>query len=138
MSRLAKAGVAALAGVAGLSVGGCLGSTAYGQAGLDDPIYGYSDTPIEGGHSVRVVMPFHVKDPQLAYAHWNRRALELCHGEIARKQIHTAQQLVIPEYNRLNGVVGDYLLEGFVWCGPAADAGSAPAAAAPSDAVAPS
>jgi hypothetical protein len=126
LSRLAKAGVAALLGVAGLSIGGCA-STAYGP--MNGGVYGYSDTPIEcGGHSIRVVLPSHAEDPQVAYAHWNRRAEELCDGAIARKQIHTAQQQVLPNYNRLSGVVGDYVLEGYVWCGSSADAAPAPAA----------
>lgn len=138
MSRLARAALAALLGVAGLSVGGCFGSTAYGRIGVDDNVYGYSDSPIEGGYSIRVVMPFHVKDPRLAYTYWDRRALEVCNGAVARKQIHTAQQLVIPEYNRMNGIVGDYVLEGFAWCGPAADPGSAPVGSEPSPLDSPS
>lgn len=129
MSAQAKAG-AALAAVVGLSLAGC-GTTAYVPAGPNS-LYGYSDTPIEGGgHSIRVVLPYHAKDPQVAYAHWNRRAEEICDGAIARKQIHTAQQQVLPEYNRLSGVVGDYVLEGYVWCGSSAKAGAAPASPAP-------
>ena len=127
MSRLAKAGVA-LAAIAGLSLGGCVGTTAYGPMGPNG-VYGYSDTPIEGGgHAIRVVLPYHAKDPRIAYAHWNRRADEICNGAIQRKQIHTARQQVLPNYSRLNGIVGDYVLEGYVWCGAPAVPGPTPAA----------
>lgn len=136
MSLPARAGVAALVSVAGLAVSGCMGSTAYGPVGRKNGFYGYSDSPIEGGgHSIRVSLPYHVKDPQLAYAYFDRRAEELCNGAIARKQIHTAQQAVLPQYNRLNGIVGDYYLEGYVWCGARSEAAAAPADAAPAPAA---
>ena len=125
-----RAGAVALLGAAGLSLGGCLGTTAYVPMGANG-VYGYSDTAIEGGgYSIRVVLPYHAQDPQVAYAHWNRRADEICNGAIKRKQIHTAQQQVLPNHNRMNGIVGDYVLEGYVWCEPAAEAGVAPAAPA--------
>lgn len=116
MSRGARAGVAALAGVAGLSLAGCVGTPDYGPIGVKDNVYGYTDAAIEGGHSIRVVLPGSTPDPQLAYVYWNRRAQEICNGEVRRKQIHTAQQQVY-DYNRLSGVFGDYVLEGYVWCG---------------------
>lgn len=127
MSRRVKAGVAALMGVAGLSVGGCFGTPDYGPVGLNGSPYGYTDAAIEGGRSIRVVLPASTKDPQLAYVYWNRRAQEICNGAVLRKQIHTAQQQVW-DYTRMHGVIGDYVLEGYVWCGdvpaPAAPAAS--------------
>ena len=110
-----RAGAVALVGAAGLSLGGCFGTPDYGPVGLDGSPYGYSDAVIEGGHSIRVTLPGSTKDPQLAYVYWDRRAQEICDGAVLRKQIHTAQQQVW-DYNRLSGVVGDFVLEGYVWC----------------------
>lgn len=129
MNQAIKAGVAALAVVAGLSLGGCYGTPGYGPAGLKGNPYGYTDAPIEGGRSIRVTLPSGTKDPQLAYTYWNRRAEEVCNGAVLRKQIHTAQRQVW-DYNGMTGVSGDYVLEGYVWCDPAA--GPAPASPAAS------
>jgi len=128
VKRPLRAGGLVLAAAAGLSVGGCFGTPDYAPAGFNGNPYGYSDVTIEGGHSIRVTLPGYTKDPQLAYAWWNRRAEEICNGAILRKQIHTAQQQVW-DYDRMNGVIGDYVLEGYVWCGtPSAAAEPAPAA----------
>lgn len=133
MTPGARVGVAVLAGVAGLSASGCVGTPDYGPIGLEGNVYGYTDAAIEGGHSIRVVLPGTTPDPQLAYVYWNRRAQEICDGAVSRKQIHTAQQQVY-DYNRLSGVVGDYVLEGYVWCG----APSGPVPASPTPASTPS
>lgn len=133
MSRGARIAVAALAGLAGLSMGGCVGTPDYGPIGVNGNGYGYTDAAIEGGRSIRVILPGGTPDPQLAYVYWNRRAEEICNGDVRRKQIHTAQQQVY-DYNRLSGVVGDYVLEGYVWCGPLARAEPAPATSAPATA----
>lgn len=128
MSRYAKAGVAALVGVAGLSVGGCYGTPDYGPVGLKGNPYGYHDAPFQGGRSIRVTLPSSTRDPQLAYVYWNRRAEEICNGDVLRRQIHTAQRQVW-DYNALSGVSGDYVLDGYVWCRtPPAEAAPAPAA----------
>lgn len=127
MTRWAKAGVAVVAGVSGLSVSGCFGTPDYGPIGANGSPYGYMDAAIEGGRSIRVILPGSTDDPQLAYAYWNRRAQEICSGAVLRKQIHTAQQQVL-DYNRMNGVIGDYVLEGYVWCDAPAEASSAPTA----------
>ncbi len=120
MNRAVKAGVPAFAVVAGLAVGGCYSTPDYGPAGMNGNPYGFTETPIQGGGmSIRVTLPSSTKDPQLAYAYWNRRAEDLCHGSILRKQIHTAQRQVW-DYNGMTGVSGDYVLEGYVWCDPAA------------------
>lgn len=132
MKRPIRAGGVALAAAAGLSVGGCFGTPDYGPVGFNGSPYGYTDVTIQGGHSIRVTLPGSTKDPQLAYAYWNRRAEEICEGAILRRQIHTAQQQVW-DYDRVNGVIGDYVLEGYVWC--AAPAGAEPALAAPAPAA---
>jgi hypothetical protein len=117
MNRRIKAGVAVVVSVVGLSTGACYGTPAYVRIGEKGSPYGYTDAPsVEGGHTIRVTFPYSSRDPELAYVYWNRRAAEICNGAIARKQIHTAQQTVMHAYNRMNGIVGDYLLEGYVWC----------------------
>ncbi|MFN3669495.1 MAG: hypothetical protein ACK4VY_09320 [Brevundimonas sp.] len=126
MNLRGRVAAVAVLGLAGLSVGGCFGTPAYGPVGPGS-LYGYTDTAIEGGRSIRVTLPSYTDDPQIAYVYWNRRAEEVCNGAILRKQIHTARQHVGTDYSRMNGIIGDYVLEGYVWCDPSASGAAEPA-----------
>lgn len=120
----ARAGTVALLAAAGLALGGCLTVPEYARISPETGVaYGYFDIANpDGGHTIRVILPAYMGDPQLAYAYWDRRATELCGGPPARKVIHTALRPTI-HYDRYGGMPGDFHLEGFAWC-------TAPAAAA--------
>jgi hypothetical protein len=63
--------------------------------------YGYTDTLNgAGGYTIRVSLPEGVRDPGTAFAHWERRAAELCGPAGYRKQLHTARRnmMMMPGY----------------------------------------
>jgi hypothetical protein len=91
---LTAAGVTLLAG--------CVSDPGYAPI---DPVakryFGYSDTPnADGGYTIHVVLPQGVADPRSAFAHWERRAAELCGPGGYRKHLHTARRnmMVMPGY----------------------------------------
>lgn len=64
--------------------------------------FGYVDTPNgAGGYTIRVVLPEGVDDPRSAFAHWERRAMDLCGPAGFTKQLHTARRnmMLLPGYN---------------------------------------
>lgn len=80
-------------GVGGLLLlAGCVSDPGYARM---DPEggqpFGYVDRPnSDGGYTISVVLPQGVSNPREAFAHWERRAAELCPGGY-RKQLHTAR-----------------------------------------------
>lgn len=98
--RPARIGFAAL----GLTLlAGCVSDPGYAPI---DPAakryFGYVDAPNgAGGYTIRVVLPQGVADPKSAFAHWERRAAELCGPGGYRKQLHTARRnmMIMPGYN---------------------------------------
>lgn len=117
-ARLAAVGLIA---VCGFATGGCVsdpGYVAMGEPGGSP--YGYSDVlNADGSHTIRVLLPASVPDPQNAYVYWNRRAEEICGGPPASKTLHTAQRAVIfVDARSAQAVRGDYFLEGLARCGP--------------------
>lgn len=124
----------ALALVVGLAAAGCLSACTlkpppYAPIG-DRMAYGYSDFVVPGGHSIRVVLPAYLQDPQMAYEFWDRRATELCGDQPYRKAIHTAIRPTVL-YDHHGGRMGDYVLEGLAYCGHgAAEPASPPETAA--------
>lgn len=117
MSRVVKAGVAALSAVAGLSVGGCMHQAGYARIDAAGKVpYGFTDTlNPDGGYTILVRLPQWTKDPHTAFEFWERRAAELCGDAGYRKHLHTAQRQMIhnPGYTP---VMGDYILEGYAYC----------------------
>lgn len=110
-----------LIAVCGLGAAGCVsdpGYVAMGEPGGSP--YGYSDVlNADGSHTIRVLLPASVPDPQNAYVYWNRRAEEICGGPPAGKTLHTAQRAVIfVDARSAQAVRGDYFLEGLARCGP--------------------
>ncbi|HEY0600792.1 hypothetical protein [Brevundimonas sp.] len=91
--------------------------------------FGYSDTPNgAGGHTIRVVLPEGVENPKSAFAHWERRAGELCGPAGYRKQLHTARRnmMMMPGYTPTGY---SYEVMGDVWCNDPAMAPADPVAA---------
>lgn len=92
-------------GLAALSLtllAGCVSDPGYAPI---DPAarryFGYADKPnVEGGYTIHVVLPEGVSDPRSAFAHWERRASELCGPAGYTKQLHTARRnlLMTPGY----------------------------------------
>lgn len=122
----ARAGFAVL----GLTLlAGCV--TDPGYAPMDpaaNRFFGYVDQPNgDGGHTIRVVLPEGVQDPRAAFAHWERRAAELCGPGGYRKQLHTARRnmLMMPGYSPTGY---SYEVMGDVWCNVPAAGAAAPAA----------
>lgn len=108
----------------GAAAGGCAsdpGYVAMGEPGGSP--YGYSDAlNADGSHTIRVLLPASVPDPQNAYVYWNRRAEEICGGPPASKAVHTAQRAVIfVDARSAQAVRGDYYLEGLARCGTATE-----------------
>lgn len=126
----ARRGLAAL----GLTLlAGCV--TDPGYAPMDtvaNRYFGYVDQPNgDGGHTIRVVLPEGVRDPRSAFAHWERRAAELCGPAGYRKQLHRARRnmLTVPGYSPTGH---SYEVAGEAWCNDRAFLPTAvPAAAAP-------
>lgn len=120
---LARIGLAAL-GLALLS--GCVSDPGYAPMDAAARRYfGYVDAPNgQGGFTIRVVLPEGVEDPKSAFAHWERRAAELCGPAGYRKQVHTARRnmLVMPGYTPTGY---SYEVIGDAWC---ADPARVPAA----------
>lgn len=78
--------------------------------------FGYVDQPNgQGGHTIRVVLPQGVDDPRSAFAHWERRAAELCGPAGYRKELHTARRnmLMMPGYTPTGH---SYEVMGDAWC----------------------
>ncbi len=78
--------------------------------------YGYADTANgDGGYTIRVVLPEGVRDPRSAFAHWERRAAELCAPGGYRKQLHTARRnmMMMPGYTPTGF---GYEVMGDAWC----------------------
>lgn len=93
--------------------------------------FGYVDQPNgAGGHTIRVVLPEGVEDPRSAFAHWERRAAELCGPAGYRKQVHTARRnmLMIEGYSPTGY---GYEVMGDAWCNDPARASGQPAVSAP-------
>lgn len=91
--------------------------------------YGYIDQPNgDGGHTIRVVLPEGVRDPRSAFAHWERRAAELCGPAGYRKLVHTARRhmLTVPGYSPTGY---GYEVMGDAWCNDPTYAPAPPAAA---------
>ncbi|MEY4555468.1 MAG: hypothetical protein RL093_587 [Pseudomonadota bacterium] len=129
--RAGRAGVPAqlvsvgLIAVCGLGAGGCVSDPGYVAMGEPDGSpYGYSDVlNADGSHTIRVLLPASVPDPQNAYVYWNRRAEEICGGPPASKTLHTAQRAVIfVDARSAQAVRGDYYLEGLARCAGDAEA----------------
>ncbi|MBW8304362.1 MAG: hypothetical protein K0M78_10570, partial [Brevundimonas sp.] len=90
--------------------------------------FGYADRPNgQGGHTIHVVLPEGVSDPKSAFAHWERRAAELCGPAGYRKQLHTARRnmLIMPGYSPTGA---SYEVLGDVWCNDPAAASPIPGA----------
>lgn len=90
--------------------------------------FGYSDQPNgAGGYTIHVVLPHGVKDPRSAFAHWERRAAELCGPGGYRSQLHTARQnmLAMPGYTP---APANYQVLGDAYCNDPARAPAAEAA----------
>ena len=78
--------------------------------------FGYTDQPNgQGGHTIHVILPEGVSNPKSAFAHWERRAAEICGPEGYRKQLHTARRnmLMMPGYSP-SGY--SYEVMGDAWC----------------------
>ncbi|HYD27147.1 hypothetical protein [Brevundimonas sp.] len=124
--RLARLSLAAL----GLTLlAGCVSDPGYAPI---DPAarryFGYADTPNgAGGYTIRVVLPEGVEDPKSAFAHWERRAAELCGPAGYRKQLHTARRnmMMMPGYTPTGY---SYEVLGDAWCSDPAMAPAEPAA----------
>jgi hypothetical protein len=89
--------------------------------------YGYMDQPNgQGGHTIHVILPEGVSDPKSAFAHWERRAAEICGPAGYRKQLHTARRnmLMMPGYSPTGF---SYEVMGDAWCNDPAAASSVPA-----------
>lgn len=96
--------------------------------------FGYVDQPNgDGGYTIRVVLPEGVQDPRSAFAHWDRRAAELCGPGGYRKLLHTARRnmLMMPGYSATGY---SYEVMGDAWCNDPAKASLRTPALAP-DAV---
>jgi hypothetical protein len=122
---LARLGLAAL----GLTLlAGCV--TDPGYAPMDAAAhryFGYVDQPNgQGGYTIRVVLPEGVDDPRSAFAHWERRAAELCGSAGYRKQLHTARRnmMMMPGYTPTGY---SYEVMGDAWCNDPARASTGPA-----------
>jgi hypothetical protein len=121
-------------GILGLTLlAGCV--TDPGYAPMDatkGQYFGYVDQPNgDGGHTIRVVLPEVARDPRSAFAHWERRAAELCGPAGYRKLVHTARRnmLTVPGYSPTGH---SYEVMGDAWCNdPAYTPAPAPAPAAP-------
>lgn len=98
--------------------------------------FGYADKPNgQGGYTIHVVLPEGVSDPRSAFAHWERRAAELCGPAGYRKQLYVARRnmAMMPGYTP-TGL--NYELIGDAWChDPAMAPDAAPLAAAPTAAA---
>jgi hypothetical protein len=130
MSR-ARLGLAAL----GLTLlAGCVSDPGYAPM---DPAarryFGYVDAPNgAGGYTIRVVLPQGVSDPKSAFAHWERRAAELCGPGGYRKQLHTARRnmAMMPGYSP---APMNYEVVGDAYCNDPAAVPVGPAPAASQD-----
>lgn len=85
---------AALAAALASTLAACASDPGYAAMNAEAGQYfGYSDAPNSmGGHTIRVVLPAGVSDPRSAFAHWERRAAELCAPLGYRKQISYAER----------------------------------------------
>lgn len=131
MSR-ARMGLAAL--VLTL-LSGCVSDPGYAPMdAAKNRYFGYVDQPNgDGGHTIRVVLPEGVQDPRSAFAHWERRAAELCGPAGYRKLVHTARRnmLMMPGYSPSGH---SYEVMGDAWCNdPAFVPASPPAPVAEAD-----
>lgn len=114
-------------------VAGCVSDPGYAPMdAAKNRFYGYIDQPNgDGGHTIRVVLPQGVQDPRSAFAHWERRAAELCGPAGHRKRVHTARRnmLMMPGYTPTDY---SYEVMGDAWCNdPTYAPAPPPAAAAP-------
>lgn len=95
--------------------------------------FGYVDQPNgDGGYTIRVILPEVAQDPRSAFAHWERRAAELCGPAGYRKLVHTARRhmLMVPGYSPTGY---GYEVMGDAWCNdPARASVRPPAPVAPS------
>lgn len=92
--------------------------------------FGYGDTSNgDGGYTIRVVLPEGVTDPRSAFAHWERRAAELCPAGY-RKQIHTARRnmMMMSGYTPTGY---SYEVMGDAWCNDPTAAAPTPPGPAP-------
>ena len=103
---------------------------AYGPIS-DTARFGYKDRPNpDGGHTLLVVMPAHSQLAD-ARAYWDRRAVELCPGGVAKRNIFRSDRKEnMAPAGYVHGSVGvgtryavGYEIEGYVYC-KAAPAGS--------------
>ncbi|MFC7380341.1 hypothetical protein [Brevundimonas sp. GCM10030266] len=82
---------------------GCVTDPGYSPMDASkNKFYGYTDALNgAGGYTIRVALPEGVQDPRSAFAHWERRAAELCGPAGYRKQVHTARRnmLMMPGYS---------------------------------------
>lgn len=132
----ARLGLAALALTL---LAGCV--TDPGYAPMDaakSRYFGYVDQPNgAGGYTIRVALPEGVRDPRAAFAHWERRAAELCGPAGYRKELHTARRnmLLMPGYTPTGY---SYEVVGDAWCNdPAAAPTNQPATPSPAQSAAP-
>lgn len=110
----ARLGLAAL----GLTLlAGCVTDPGYAPMNAaKNQYFGYVDQPNgDGGHTIRVVLPEGVQDPRAAFAHWERRAAELCGPAGYRKLVHTARRnmLMMSGYSPTGY---SYEVMGDAWC----------------------
>lgn len=122
--------------IAGCSLGasGCVSDPGYvAMGGPGGSPYGYSDVlNADGSHTIRVLLPASIPEPQNAYVYWNRRAEEICGGPPAGTTLHTAQRAVIfVDARSAQAVRGDYFLEGLARCAPSRNTLAASATEAP-------
>jgi len=110
---------------------GCVSDPGYAPIDIEARrFYGYMDQPNgAGGHTIHVILPEGVSDPKSAFAHWERRAAELCGPGGYRKQLHTARRnmLMMPGSTPTGF---SYDVMGDVWCNDPAAAPAVPPAEA--------
>lgn len=108
---------AALAALGLTLLAGCV--TDPGYAPMDaakGQYFGYVDQPNgDGGHTIRVVLPEVTQDPRSAFAHWERRAAELCGPAGYRKLVHTARRNMM-FMSGYSPTPHSYEVMGDAWC----------------------
>lgn len=106
-----------LAALALTLLAGCVSDPGYAPMDASaNRYFGYVDAPNgAGGHTIRVVLPEGVQDPRAAFAHWERRATELCGPAGYRKQLHTARRNMLMMHG-YSPTGHSYEVMGDAWC----------------------
>lgn len=115
---------AAISGLAAVMLGGCA-TIEYGPLDGDaTPMYGYRESKTREGEYILAIQAFG-GNPETVHAMWDRRADELCGSAGFQKKLYRAERPTTL-YGYSGGAPGHMILEGFLYCGPAATAAADP------------